>query len=140
MVRNQIVYKVAWGDTDAAGIVFYPNFYKWMVNGTNELFDTIGFQASKLFSEEKIGLPLLETYCTFKSPAFFEDTIQIVSVIDEIHEKIFKIFHRFFREDTLLAEGYEVRAWASFAGNRPKSIAIPDQVRHAMQNGNVLIK
>lgn len=22
--------KVHWGDTDAAGIVFYPNYYKWM--------------------------------------------------------------------------------------------------------------
>ena len=29
-------FKVRWGDTDAAGIVFYPNFYKWMDEATHE--------------------------------------------------------------------------------------------------------
>ncbi|MED4582833.1 thioesterase family protein [Brevibacillus choshinensis] len=132
MYQNQMNYKVAWGDTDAAGIVFYPNFYNWMVNGTNELFDAIGYPASKLFAEEKIGLPLLETFCSFKSPVFFEDNLQIVSIIKEIHDKVFKISHQFFRNETLLAEGYELRAWTSFAADKPKAVSIPDQVRDAL--------
>ncbi|MED4752506.1 thioesterase family protein [Brevibacillus choshinensis] len=133
MVQSIYEYKVKWGDTDAAGIVFYPNFYKWMDQATGDLFYSLRYPLSKLFAEQKIGLPLLETYCEFKSPAFFEDSIHIMTNIVDVRDKVIKLTHEFFRGETLLASGYEVRAWTSFGQGKAKADSIPDEVRAALE-------
>lgn len=124
-------FKVRWGDTDAAGIVFYPNFYKWMNEATHEFFAQIGLPISALFEEERIGIPLLETHCEFKSPLLCEDVVTVRSVVVEIRNKVFKVSHQFYKGEQLIAEGYEVRAWTLFKG-KPKAQPIPDDVRKKM--------
>ena len=91
-------FKVKWGDTDAAGIVFYPNFYKWMDEATHEFFAAIGLHTSTLYAEQQVSVPLLEANCQFKSPLFFEDHVTVRSTVVELHQKVFKISHRFFKE------------------------------------------
>ena len=56
-------FKVRWGDTDAAGIVFYPNFYKWMDEATHEFLAAIGFSTTFLLTEHQTATPLLEANC-----------------------------------------------------------------------------
>lgn len=65
-------FRVRWGDTDAAGIVFYPNFYKWMDDATHEFLAVIGSPSSTLYVEQKISVPLLEADCQFKSHYFLK--------------------------------------------------------------------
>ena len=45
---------------------------------------------------------------------------------------MFKLSHQFYCEDQLVAEGYEVRAWASTAEGRAKAVAIPEQVKNKL--------
>ncbi|MFM1653573.1 acyl-CoA thioesterase [Brevibacillus sp. B_LB10_24] len=127
-------YKVKWGDTDAAGIVYYPNFYKWMDQAAHEMFNHLGFAVSKLFTEEKVGLPLLETHCEFKSPALFEDQLEVRTTVAEVRDKVIRLTHEFFRGGHLIANGYEVRAWTTFAEDNLKAVSIPEQVREALSN------
>ena len=128
-------FKVRWGDTDAAGIVFYPNFYKWMDEATHEFLAAIGFSTTFLLTEHQTATPLLEANCQFKSPLFFEDEVILQSEVVEMKQKVFKISHKFFKDEKLIAEGYGVRAWTSFKEN-PKAYPIPDQVREKMMPGN----
>jgi len=125
---------VQWGDTDAAGIVFYPNFYKWMDQASHHFFAKIGFSSSRLMSEDKIGLPLLETSCKFHKPLVFENQFVIKTSIDEIKNKVFRFHHNFYKEGSLVAEGIELRAWTSFSGERPKAVEIPAHIREQMTN------
>ncbi|MEH7181277.1 acyl-CoA thioesterase [Neobacillus vireti] len=127
--------KVRWGDTDAASIVFYPNFYKWMDEATHEYFSAIGFPTSNLYSEQQIATPLLEANCQFKSPLVFEDNVIVRSTVVEMRQKVFKISHKFYKGEILVAEGYEVRAWTSFK-EKAKAYPIPDEVREKMIPGN----
>lgn len=128
-------FKVKWGDTDAAGIVFYPNFYKWMDEATHEFLAAIGYPTSSLYAEQQVSVPLLETHCQFKSPLSFEDHVTVRSKVEELHQKVFKISHTFFKEEKMVAEGYEVRAWTSFR-EKPKAIPIPNEVREKMMPEN----
>ena len=128
-------FKVKWGDTDAAGIVFYPNFYKWMDEATHEYFSAIGLHTSTLYSEQQIATPLLEANCQFKSPLLFKDDVIVRSSVVELHQKVFKISHRFFKNEKMVAEGYEVRAWTSFK-EKAKAYPIPDEVREKMMPEN----
>ncbi|WP_066053726.1 acyl-CoA thioesterase [Robertmurraya korlensis] len=130
-MKSEYYFQVRWGDTDAAGIVYYPNFFKWMDEATHDFFTKIGYPSSKLFAEQQIGVPLLEANCSFKSPLVFEDHIVVQSSIEELHNKVFKIKHDFIKEGEIVAEGYGVRAWASFTG-KPKAQTIPDYIREKM--------
>jgi acyl-CoA thioesterase FadM len=58
MKKIECRFQVQWGDTDAAGIVFYRNFYKWMDEATHHFFAELGYPTAALF-EQKIGLPIL---------------------------------------------------------------------------------
>ncbi|MEW9672133.1 acyl-CoA thioesterase [Ammoniphilus sp. 3BR4] len=138
MVQSIYEYKVKWGDTDAAGIVFYPNFYKLMDQATAELFHALGFSLSQIYAKEKIAMPILETHCVFKSPAFFEDSLQVITKVLELREKVYKLGHEFYRGETLLANGYEIRAWTSFGQGKPKAESIPETIREALSSSNLV--
>jgi acyl-CoA thioester hydrolase len=135
MANEAVVYErmVQWGETDAAGIVFYPNFYKWMDEATHHLFRVKGYPQSVLYEQQKTALPILEAHCQFKSPALFENELRIESRIVEVKEKVFKVSHRFLHGERFLAEGYEVRAWTDFSGGKPKAVPIPDEHRRWME-------
>ena len=119
--------KVHWGDTDAAGIVFYPNYYKWMDEATHELFSRIGYPTQQLL-EEQIIIPLLETHCVFKKPVQYNVDLSVQLHVDYVKDKIFKVIYSFFLENDLVAEGYSVRAWATL-GESLRAVSIPNQVR-----------
>ncbi|MGM9951603.1 MAG: acyl-CoA thioesterase [Lysinibacillus sp.] len=121
-------FTVRWGDTDAAGIVFFPNFYKWMDEASHELLRKTGKSSWALFNEEHKSIPLLEAHCQFYKPLLFEDHVTIETTVEHIANKTFKLIHTFKRQNEVVAQGYTVRAWTSFLG-KPKAIPIPDDVR-----------
>lgn len=58
------------------------------------------------------------------------------SKVVELYQKVFKISHTFFKEEKIVVEGYEVRAWTSFK-EKPKAYPIPNEVREKMMPENV---
>lgn len=120
-------FKVRWGDTDAAGIVFTPNFYKWMDEATHEYLAYLIKPSSKLFIEDQLALPILEAFCQFNKPLLFEQTVVIETTVLDIQNKTFKLKHSFKRGNDEVATGYMVRAWTSFI-DKPKAMPIPDLV------------
>ncbi|HWK23141.1 MAG TPA: thioesterase family protein [Ureibacillus sp.] len=120
--------KVYWGDTDAAGIVYYPNFYKWMDEATHEYFTAIGHPTDGLFNEN-IVVPLVETHCNFKQPVLYNVELIVKSEVEILKEKVFKVTHQFYCEDQLMAEGYEVRVWASTEEGKVKGVPIPNEIK-----------
>lgn len=135
-MKNIYRIKVAFGDTDAAGIVFYPNFYRWMDQAAHELIGAAGLPVSKLQKEQKIILPLLETFCQFKRPVFFEDMVEVHSTVVEVKQKVLKIEHVFKKEEQIVAKGYEVRAWTSIKSEIPKAVLIPGDIRIMLGHGS----
>ncbi|MCP1145510.1 acyl-CoA thioesterase [Lysinibacillus endophyticus] len=131
-------FKVRWGDTDAAGIVFYPNFYKWMDEATHEYLNKSEIRSNTIFETMKINVPLVEALCQFKKPLFFEDQVTVKSVISELHRKVFKISHEFYKGEDCVAQGYEIRAWTSFL-DTPKAMEIPMEIRYKMISEVTLI-
>lgn len=134
-------FKVRWGDTDAAGIVFTPNFYKWMDEATHEFLAEIIKPSNKLYTEDKLTIPILEAFCQFKKPLLFEDEVVIETTVLNIQNKTFKLKHAFKKGDEEIATGYMVRAWTSFA-DKPKAVPIPEHVveklKHSLEKEVVI--
>ncbi|HWL11435.1 MAG TPA: thioesterase family protein [Ureibacillus sp.] len=117
-------FTVRWGDTDAAGIVFTPNFYKWMDEATHEFTAELIKPSSKLFKEDQLALPILEAFCQFSKPLMFEDEVVLETNVINIQNKTIKFKHDFLKDDEVIATGYMVRAWTSFK-DQPKALPIP---------------
>ena len=124
--------KAYFGDTDAAGIVFYPNFYKWMDQATTELIRK-NILPTVFYKEKHILLPLIETFCEYYSPIYFEDMVDIYSEITKITDRTMRVEHVFKREGEIVAKGYEVKAWTKKEEGGIKSESIPEKVKQLIK-------
>lgn len=126
--------QVHFGDTDGAGIVYYPNFYRWMDQATHELFKAKGLSLPKLKQEQKVILPLVEAKCNFKNALFHDDNVDIHSQVIEIKNKIIKLEHRFVRNQIEIASGYEIRVWTLEKEGKLNALPIPDMYVDLLKN------
>ena len=125
---------VHFGDCDPAGIVFFPNFSRWMDASSLNFFIQCGVPIwSELVKTTGItGTPLLEIHTKFCAPAKYGETLQIATSVDEWHAKTFKHRHVVTRGDTLICEGTEVRAFVikhPDDPNRIKAIPVPEDIK-----------
>ena len=124
---------VSFGDCDPAGIVYYPNFYRWFDLATQRMSDSVGLTLHAMRRDHGwLGMPLVEAGARFVRPATHGDTIRIETEVVQWSRKTFRLAHRVLRDGVLLAEGWEVRiVGAPVPGDahRIRAVEIPDEVR-----------
>jgi YbgC/YbaW family acyl-CoA thioester hydrolase len=103
---------VEWGDCDEAGIVFYPNYFYWFDCAYHRLLRTKGLNQKTLRARYGAVTPLVESNAKFTAPASYDDVISITATVDEWAEKRFRMTYSIAKSGILIAEGFEVRAWA----------------------------
>ena len=118
--------RVRYAETDAAGIVYYNNFFVYFELGRIELFRELGLPYDR-------RVPIAETHAKFHASAAFDDPLEIHSCIDEVRRSGFRIGCRVYRvreneEPHLLAEGYT--AMVSVGEDR-KPVPLPEAFRAA---------
>ena len=135
-MSKTIVYQlqVMFGDCDPAGIVFYPNFAKWMDASSQNFFVQCGIPHWRelVKSTGIIGAPLLEIHTRFSRPATYGETLQVHTSITEWRAKVFINRHVVMRGDELLCEGTETRAFCIRDPEHPdriKAIAVPEDIK-----------
>src|SRR5687767_999127 len=69
--------KVHWSDTDAAGIVWFPNFLGWFEDAEEELFAALGRPRQLLLDEMQFGMPRVEVQTKFHSPVRAGDLVRV---------------------------------------------------------------
>jgi 4-hydroxybenzoyl-CoA thioesterase len=103
---------VHFGDCDPAGIVFFPNFSRWMDAASLAFFMECGVPPWRELVKTRgiVGTPLLEINTKFIKAVTYGETITITTWIEEWRDKVFVQMHRVTRGDDLICEGREVRA------------------------------
>ncbi|MBN2490844.1 MAG: acyl-CoA thioesterase [Planctomycetes bacterium] len=120
--------RVRYAETDAAGIVYYNNYFVYFEVGRIEMF-------RELELPYEWWLPIAETHATFHASAVFDDPLEIHSFVDEIRRAGFRIGCRVHRvrpgaEPVLLAEGYT--AMVSVGPDR-RPIPLPEDFRRKLE-------
>lgn len=125
---------VEWGDCDPAGIVWYPNYYRWMDGAFQDLAAACGFSQRSLREEHgMIGTPLVDTGCRFESPAAHGDRLTIDVRIERVGTSSLTLAYRFAVGERKTAEGFETRVFARPApAGGIEAAAIPDAARAAL--------
>src|SRR6185295_4036790 len=57
-----------WGDADAAGIVFFPNYFKFVAQAEEELYRAAGLLHERLMVRNGIWLPRAEVFAKSSFP------------------------------------------------------------------------
>lgn len=131
----RIDLQVDFGDCDPAGIVFYPNFYRWFDRATHQMFREVGYTFYGLKQQGLIAWPLVDTGARFLQPVTAGEHISIHSFVSQWSRKSFRISHQIKRSDELLVDGFEVRILgASVEGHahRLRAVEIPLEMRAAL--------
>lgn len=128
--------QVQFGDCDPAGIVFFPNFSRWMDAASLHFFMTCGIPPWRELVKTRgiVGTPLLEIHTRFFKPATYGETIEIHTHIAEWRDKVFLQKHVVRRGDDVLCEGLETRAFVVRPPGEPdriKAIPVPEDIKTA---------
>ena len=130
MLTSRQAIRVAWGDCDAAEIVFFPRYFEWFDAGTHILFDKVGLSFARL-SElyGRVAIPLVATRATFILPSTYGDDVVIDTAIARWGRSSFDVHHRLLRGDALAVECLETRVWTIWnAAHRLEGQAVPQDV------------
>jgi YbgC/YbaW family acyl-CoA thioester hydrolase len=132
-MKHSHKFRVEWGDTDAAAIVFYPNFFKWFDSGTWRLLIAVGLTREALDEQYGlIGCPLVEASAKFTRPARFWDEVELTSYVSSWRSKTFDLGHEIRVDGELCVKGKETRVLARHAnaeGTRIEAVPIPAAIR-----------
>lgn len=134
MRHHDHVVTVQFGDCDPAGIVFFPNFSRWMDEASLAFFMSCGVPPWRELVKTRgiVGTPLLEIHTRFVAPATYGETIVVRTCVEEWKAKTFRHRHVVTRGDTLLCEGTEVRAFCIRHPDNPdriRAIPVPEDIR-----------
>ena len=121
-------FTVEFGDCDPAGIVFYPNFMRWMDAASLHYFRAMGVPPWHELEAQTgiIGTPIVDISARFLRTASYGDEIDVETTIAEWRGKSFVFRHVVRRGDDVLVECHEVRIFARRNPQDPKRIqAVP---------------
>ncbi len=113
--------RVHWADTDAAGVVWFGNFFRFFEEAEDELFRALGRTRVELTRDFGVLMPRVNATCRFRSPARAEEVLEVGIAVAGITARRISYQFELRERDTrrLVAEGaYEVACVQrdSFAG------------------------
>ena len=129
---------VQFGDCDPAGIVFFPNFSRWMDAASLSYFMQCGVPPWRELVKTRgiVGTPLLEINTQFIQTATYGETLTITTHIEAWRDKVFVQIHRITRANAagedLICEGCEVRAFVVRDADNPdriRAIPVPEDIK-----------
>ena len=99
--------RVRYAETDKMGIAHHANFIIWFEVGRSELCRAKGFSYNQMEDEDDALMIVAESYCRYKSPAFYDDHLTVRTKVIEIRSRSLRFFYEIRRisDDTLIAEG-----------------------------------
>ena len=133
-MNRTVIYevRVEFGDCDPAGIVWFPNFFRWIDAASRHFFIACGvppWQETRQ-SMGLIGTPLVDTQASFVKTASYGDVLQIHTQISEWRNKSFVQSYRVMRGEDEIMRCTEIRI---FAADKPgggiQAMAVPEEIR-----------
>jgi acyl-CoA thioester hydrolase len=122
--------RVEFVDTDMAGIVHFTNFFRYMEQAEAEFFRSFGHVLAERPDPGGTaeGWPRVSASCSFKSPAYHNDVLEIRIFVRRRGFKSLTLGYEFVRGSTLIATGQIKTAYCRFTVGKPiESLEIPKE-------------
>ena len=142
MFANTMRVEIQFGDCDPAGIVYYPNYFRFCDNATAALISAALGMSKRdwLDTYGSAGIPMVESGGRFVKPSSFGDILEIRSGITALGRSSFEVRHTLAWGVETAVEVTEKRVWiVRKPDGSIASAPLPDAVRAALEQKKGLI-
>ena len=121
--------RIYWEDTDAAGIVYYANYLRFLERGRSDLVRSAGVNQAELLNNEGVTFPVRRCEIDYLKPARLDEQIEVHTWIKKIGGASIELDQNILRgvEPIVLAK---VRLACVGPNGRPRRL--PAHVRAAL--------
>jgi acyl-CoA thioester hydrolase len=122
--------RVYYEDTDSGGVVYHANYLNFMERARTEWLRALGFEQTMLKSELGIIFVVHSMTITFKSPALFNDMLEIKSQRVKLGFGSMEFLQTIMRDSQILLEAAVKLACVEAESFKP--VAIPEMIKQTM--------
>ncbi len=132
--RMIIERRIAFSQTDAAGLIHFTTYFTLMEEAEAELFRILGIPLLENKPGFISGFPRVDCQCKFRKPVRFDDLVQVNLGISKIGANRIYYDIRFYAPSgDLCAEGTMITAYVSGQQDGPLMASkLPDQIDEAL--------
>lgn len=104
---HEALLRVRYAETDKMGVVYHANYLVWFEIGRTEFCRARGFSYRDMEENEDAFLVVVESYCRYKAPAYYDDVLIVRTHITELRRRSLRFGYEIVREsdDVVIAEG-----------------------------------
>jgi len=128
MNRHEI--RVIVGDTDQMGIVYYANYLRYFESARAAHWRALG-RTNRDLLDWGIVFPVVEAHCRYRTPAHYEDLLEVVTVVEDVKAASLRFAYRVERAGTLVCDGFTRHACV---GENGKPRRFPDEFLKVLAN------
>ena len=121
----ELPVRVYYEDTDAQGVVYYANYFRFMERARTEWLRSLGVDMVKLQDEDRRIFVVAEVNTRFHGPARLADELIVTAQLEKLSRVSFDIEQKIFRNSTdgeMLISGIVKAAYLDADTMRPKRV------------------
>lgn len=110
--------RVRYADTDKMGIVYNGKYLEYFEVGRAELMRSYGLP---YVAFEKAGyfLPLVEAHVNYRTPAYYDDLVQIQAIYYPEIKATVKFNYKCFVNEEIVADGHTIHSFLNAKTRKP---------------------
>jgi len=121
----ELPVRVYYEDTDAQGVVYYANYFRFMERARTEWLEAMGVDHITMMNEDNRILVVSEAHAKFLIPARLGDSLVVTAHLSRLGRATFEIEQNIYRdsiEGDLLIQGGVTAAYLDAASMKPKRV------------------
>ena len=118
--------RVYYEDTDAAGVVFYANYLKFMERARTEWLRALGFEQTTLMHDHNVVFVVRSLAVEYLRPAVFNDELEVTVSLTRARGSLLEISQSIRRGPRALVTGAVKVACVNTRSFKP--VRIPDPI------------
>jgi len=121
----ELPIRVYYEDTDAQGVVYYANYFRFMERARTEWLRSLGVDMVRLQDEERRIFVVAELAAKFHAPARLSDDLVVTAALHNLTRAAFDIEQEIYRNNTdgeLLISSIVKAAYLDADTMRPKRV------------------
>jgi acyl-CoA thioester hydrolase len=121
----ELPVRVYYEDTDAQGVVYYANYFRFMERARTEWLEAMGIDHVTMMNEENRILVVTEANAKFLIPARLGDNLIVTAKLSRLGRATFEIEQNIYRggsDGELLIQGGVTAAYLAADTMKPKRI------------------
>ena len=126
--------QIEFRDTDAAGIVHFSVFFTIMENAEHAFLRSLGLSVHMREGGEILSWPRVAAKCDYKSPARFEDVLNLELAVVRLGASSVTYRIRFLLDSREIAVGEMTAVCCRIRENSPpKAVAMPAEIANSLR-------